>query len=477
MYNAISDIIGVNKSLFSGSIDIIAVESENGEIHSNAFHVRFGSLKILNSKEKTIDIYVNEKKTPVKMKLSSSGDAYFMYDNNDKDLLKKTNEKFENERKKNIYFNENNNSKDNKKLLVSNCKNQLLENTEPELIEEIFLNNLINKEKFFNDPWSFIKNDNLVYYYDNNLLDSEAAMPIIFSLCVFNESIPEKKLNELKLKNNLFNSLFRTNSLKNISKIKINNLDNNNIKENLYNKIKEKKINEYTKKYKSFIPTSNQLKQLNLKKGQNKISFVYSDNLNDIQTLDSYIYLWNYNDKIIISDVDGTVTKSDVLGQILPFFGQDWTHDGTAELFSKIYENGYKMVYLSARAIGQSENTKDYLYNIFQNNKGLPAGPLLLSPDGLFSSLKREVIDRTPQILKINILTEIRRLFPENNFPFYAGFGNRNTDAIAYRAIGIELNKIFIINTKSYVVQLNNKQQKTYESIAQEVNNLFPKLD
>ena len=113
----------------------------------------------------------------------------------------------------------------------------------------------------------------------------------------------------------------------------------------------------------------------------------------------------------------------------------------------------------------------------FQNNKGLPAGPLLLSPDGLFSSLKREVIDRTPQILKINILTEIRRLFPQNNFPFYAGFGNRNTDAIAYRAIGIELNKIFIINTKSNVVQLNNKQQKTYESIAQEVNNLFPKLD
>lgn len=474
MYNAISDLIGVNKSLFSGSIDIIAIESENGEIHSNAFHVRFGSLKILNSKEKTIDIYVNEKKTSVKMKLSSSGDAYFMYDNNDKDLQKKTNEKFENQRKKNLYFN--NNSKDNKKLLVSDCKKQLLENSEPELIEEIFLNNLINKEKFFDDPWSLIKNENLVYYYDNNLLDSEAAIPIIFSLCVFNESIPEKKLNELKLKNNLFHNLFRTNSLKNISKIKISNLDNLNIKENLYNKIKEKKIKEYKLKYKSFIPTSNQLKQLNLKKGQNKISFVYSDDSNDIQTLESYIYLWNYTDKIIISDVDGTVTKSDVLGQILPFFGQDWTHNGTAELFSKIYENGYKMVYLSARAIGQSEYTKNYLYNIFQSNKGLPAGPLLLSPDGLFSSLKREVIDRIPQILKINILTEIKNLFPQNNFPFFAGFGNRNTDAIAYRAIGIDLNKIFIINTNSDVVQLNNKQQKTYESIAQEVNYLFPKL-
>ena len=474
MYNAISDLIGVNKSLFSGSIDIIAIESENGEIHSNAFHVRFGSLKILNSKEKTIDIYVNEKKTSVKMKLSSSGDAYFMYDNNDKDLQKKTNEKFENQRKKNLYFN--NNSKDNKKLLVSDCKKQLLENSEPELIEEIFLNNLINKEKFFDDPWSLIKNENLVYYYDNNLLDSEAAIPIIFSLCVFNESIPEKKLNELKLKNNLFHNLFRTNSLKNISKIKISNLDNLNIKENLYNKIKEKKIKEYKLKYKSFIPTSNQLKQLNLKKGQNKISFVYSDDSNDIQTLESYIYLWNYTDKIIISDVDGTVTKSDVLGQILPFFGQDWTHKGTAELFSKIYENGYKMVYLSARAIGQSEYTKNYLYNIFQSNKGLPAGPLLLSPDGLFSSLKREVIDRIPQILKINILTEIKNLFPQNNFPFFAGFGNRNTDAIAYRAIGIDLNKIFIINTNSDVVQLNNKQQKTYESIAQEVNYLFPKL-
>lgn len=34
--------------------------------------------------------------------------------------------------------------------------------------------------------------------------------------------------------------------------------------------------------------------------------------------------------------------------------GRDWAQIGVAELFTKIEENGYKLLYLSARAIGQS---------------------------------------------------------------------------------------------------------------------------
>lgn len=46
--------------------------------------------------------------------------------------------------------------------------------------------------------------------------------------------------------------------------------------------------------------------------------------------------------------------RSDVLGHILPMVGRDWAQLGVAQLFSKIEENGYKLLYLSARAIGQS---------------------------------------------------------------------------------------------------------------------------
>ena len=52
---------------------------------------------------------------------------------------------------------------------------------------------------------------------------------------------------------------------------------------------------------------------------------------------------------MVISDIDGTITKSDVLGHILPVIGRDWAQSGVAELFSKIRANGYHIMYLSAR--------------------------------------------------------------------------------------------------------------------------------
>ncbi|KAF3775711.1 Phosphatidate phosphatase [Nymphaea thermarum] len=46
---------------------------------------------------------------------------------------------------------------------------------------------------------------------------------------------------------------------------------------------------------------------------------------------------------------------------------------------------------------------------------------------------------------------EIRALFPSDYNPFYAGFGNRDTDELSNRKIGIPKGKIFIINPKGEV--------------------------
>ena len=65
--------------------------------------------------------------------------------------------------------------------------------------------------------------------------------------------------------------------------------------------------------------------------------------------------MFNHDEKIIISDVDGTVTKSDVMGQILPPLGvTDWSQQHIVDLYQKIADNGYKFLYLSARAISTS---------------------------------------------------------------------------------------------------------------------------
>ena len=231
----------------------------------------------------------------------------------------------------------------------------------------------------------------------------------------------------------------------------------------------------FKQKYKSFFPSSNQIKKLELKEGPNEILYVIESTTGGIQTLKSHIYLWKSTEKLIISDIDGTITKSDVLGYIFPVFGKDWSHEGVTDLFTKLYKNGYKIIYLTARAIGQSSMTKNYLNNLIQEKKALPPGPMLMSPDGLFSALKREIIQRKPHLLKIPLLTEIKNLFPENTKPFFAGFGNRDTDAIAYRYLDIPLNNIFIVDPKSEVIQLGIEGTTTYQDINNEFEKYFPK--
>ena len=47
--------------------------------------------------------------------------------------------------------------------------------------------------------------------------------------------------------------------------------------------------------------------------------------------------------RLLISDVDGTITRSDLLGHVLPAMGVDWSHAGITELFCNIVGNGYQV--------------------------------------------------------------------------------------------------------------------------------------
>lgn len=339
--------------MLSGATDILVIENPGGILRSSSFIVRFGTLRVLRSKEQDIDIYINGRKKDVKMKLSLSGEGYFLFDKADD-------------------------------YIISQSK-------------------LIRDEEF--------------------------------------------------------------------------NSKNIELNEILTGKRESKEHNLLKMEYKCLFPSPHQLQQLDLRQGQNEIKFVCQTSPNGVQTLSSYIYFWPYNSKIIITDVDGTITKSDVLGQVLPFFGKDWSHPGVTALFRNLYNNGYKIAYLTARAIGQSAMTKNYLINLIQNKQTLPPGPLFMSPDGLFTSLRREVIEKKPHLLKIPLLFELTNLFRDNLPHFYAGFGNRETDAVSYMYIKIPLNKCFIINTSSEVVQLGSTVKTTYQEIADNIDKYFPKIE
>lgn len=132
--------------------------------------------------------------------------------------------------------------------------------------------------------------------------------------------------------------------------------------------------------------------------------------------------------------------------------GRDWTHLGVAKLYTDITRNGYKIMYLTSRAIGQADATRDYLKGIKQNDYQLPEGPVIMSPDRLMASLHREVIMRKPEVFKMACLRDIQRLFGEaSRNPFYAGFGNRITDALSYRSVNVPSSRIFTIDSSGEV--------------------------
>uniref|UniRef100_A0AAQ5XWI1 LNS2/PITP domain-containing protein n=1 Tax=Amphiprion ocellaris TaxID=80972 RepID=A0AAQ5XWI1_AMPOC len=177
--------------------------------------------------------------------------------------------------------------------------------------------------------------------------------------------------------------------------------------------------------------TSDQLLSLQLQEGPNDVVFSVTTQYQGTCRCQGTIYLWNWDDKIIISDIDGTITRSDTLGHILPTLGKDWTHQGIAQLYHKVSQNGYKFLYCSARAIGMADMTRGYLHWVNERGTMLPVGPVLLSPSSLFSALHREVIEKKPEKFKVECLTDIKNLFYPNTQPFYAAFGNRPTKTFA----------------------------------------------
>ncbi|KLU88028.1 nuclear elongation and deformation protein 1 [Magnaporthiopsis poae ATCC 64411] len=187
--------------------------------------------------------------------------------------------------------------------------------------------------------------------------------------------------------------------------------------------------------------TSDQLKAMNLKPGENQLSFTVNR-----ATCSANMYLWKHETPVVISDIDGTITKSDALGHVLNMIGRDWTHAGVAKLYNDIANNGYNIMYLTSRSVGQADTTRAYLHGIVQDGLKLPRGPTIL-------------------------------LYGADHHAFYAGFGNRLTDQISYRTVDVPRTRIFTINSNAEVsldLLSLNKLKLSYLSMSEIVEHYFP---
>ncbi|XP_020247800.1 phosphatidate phosphatase PAH1-like isoform X3 [Asparagus officinalis] len=350
---------------------------------------------------------------------------------------------------------------------LSLCGNLLFPGMGRTSAEEVFEAHRISEEEFKACGPSIIKNGNLIVRYKESYFPWDRAAYIVLGKATFgsdffdvpHDSIPVEHVGTTNGKEDgaYANSpSSRRWRLWPISFRRASSLNSNNSSEEFFvdsecalqspHIEQNSNINSPSKQLlRTNIPTTEQIASLNLEDGQNVIAFRFFSRVLGKQEVDAHIYLWKWNARIVISDVDGTITKSDVLGQVMPLVGKDWTQSGVAGLFSAI-----------------------------KDGKALPSGPVVISPDGLFPSLFREVIRRAPHEFKIACLEDIKALFPSDYNPFYAGFGNRDTDELSYRKIGIPKGKIFIINPKGEVAINHCVGVKSYTNLHTLVNDMFP---
>ncbi|XP_058250900.1 phosphatidate phosphatase LPIN2-like isoform X1 [Hemibagrus wyckioides] len=369
--------------------------------------------------------------------------------------------------------------------------------------KEKFLEHIVTYKQFVDHP-GIIDNPNLVVKIDNRYYNWTLAAPLILSMQAFQKTLPKEAEDtwvkqKMPKKTNRWwfwrkNSVQQSETQKPASNTLTGNLHHYPDSPDLQQMTAadsstdedSKELNTavcvqsaghtHTHSYKKSLRlSSDQIASLGLKDGPNDVVFSITTQYQGTCRCEGTIYLWHWNDKIVISDIDGTITKSDVLGHFLPQFGKDWTHQGIAKLYHTIHENGYKFLYCSARAIGMAGITRGYLQGVNDSGTILPQGPLMLSPSSLFSAFHRELIEKKPEKFKIECLTDIRNLFPSNSQPFYAAFGNRSNDVFAYKHVQVPACHIFTVNPKGEVIQELTKGNKTsYSRLNELVDHIFP---
>ena len=63
------------------------------------------------------------------------------------------------------------------------------------------------------------------------------------------------------------------------------------------------------------------------------------------------IYLYDINDRIIVSDMDGTMTKTDVRGLYHNCKGNHYLHDGYETFMRELINSGYQAIWITMRSL------------------------------------------------------------------------------------------------------------------------------
>ncbi|XP_010145639.1 PREDICTED: phosphatidate phosphatase LPIN3 [Eurypyga helias] len=221
-----------------------------------------------------------------------------------------------------------------------------------QISHEKFMEHMVSYQQFAENP-GLIDDPNLVILINKKYYSWAVAAPMILSLQAFQRNIPESTIDQL-VKEKMpkkgsrwwFSWRRREFPAEEVSAVvavttmspgqeeEVSSSDD----EPLHSEdmLADAQKPQPTHK-KSLRLSSEQIGRLNLRDGPNEVAFSVTTQYQGTCRCEATIYLWNWDDKVVISDIDGTITRSDALGHILPHLGKDWTHHGIAKLFHKIH--------------------------------------------------------------------------------------------------------------------------------------------
>lgn len=454
-----------NSATFSGSLDVVVVGTQDKQYRTSNFMLTIGKMQLLNVAGKEVTVWINGYPCKHKMQVDANGDCFF-----DPQVLippwKKTKEKPSVPEPPTPSLNPKHSTissdvsrdedqaptteaeplKEAEKVQVAICAHLIKPDMSSLEKEDVFDRHRLSFGDFQADPHALLSNPNLMVKIDGQILDGFLGIPQLLAHDIFHRDLDLRRLSEGRGSGPGGNGL---------SELTRRNRCNPRVPYDLF----------------EGVP---------LHPGRNEIRYVFVGNWGKEYTIASRLFYYPYQKqyRVVVSDIDGTVTRSDILGHLMPMVGHDWAHDGICQLFTNLVKRGYILIYLSARNIGQAMRTKQYLSSINQGGARMPEGPVLTSTEGLFTSLSREIVKKNPHVFKIKVLRGLYKVFSDGSRnPFYAGFGNKETDAIAYSTASIETKRIFTINDKSEIKVLQNGSTVNFTDLNQTINDTFPEFD
>lgn len=157
--------------------------------------------------------------------------------------------------------------------------------------------------------------------------------------------------------------------------------------------------------------------------------------------------------RVVVTDIDGTLTESEIAAATEVLGRQPAAHPGAAELMQEFHQRGYAIFYLTARAEWMMYYTRAWL-----RDKGFPTGTIHTTVAKFGASGNAAGDFKIGELAQLHAQTGL--------VPTYA-FGNKGSDVRAFRAAGIA-------PQKSYYFKLQESAQggvihENYRDLARKI--------